>query len=66
VTIRMKAWFLDNSRYIIGGLILACVIAMFFFPEPQTNFIAYVGMVWVFAIVIGIVFMVREKMQCEP
>jgi len=61
MVILMKKWFLEKFNYIIIGLASICLIAMFFFPEPQTNFLAYAGMVFVFTVVIVILFMVKKN-----
>jgi len=43
-----------KKRYLNIPLVVIGLVTVYFFPEPETNFISYIG-TWILFIVIGII-----------
>lgn len=52
-------------KYLVFGLLIIGLIVLFFFPEPETNFIAYVltGLFFIILIIITIIWQRKNKMS---
>jgi len=49
------------KNYLIPTTIILALIVLFFFPEPETNFIAYVGTALFFIILTVFLFVWKNK-----
>jgi len=48
-----------KKQYLILLVILIGILVLFFFPEPETNFLAYAGTALAF--IIFIIYLIRRK-----
>jgi uncharacterized membrane protein len=54
-------WKKMNVNYLIPIVIILGVVTLFFFPEPETNFFAYLGTALFFVIlIIGLIIWSRR------
>jgi hypothetical protein len=49
-----------KNNYLIPGVILIGVLVLFFFPEPENNFLAYIGTALCF-IILTILLIIKQK-----
>jgi len=50
-----------KKKYLNMGIVIIGFLAAFFFPEPETNFIAYMGLWFFFVVLLLVVNMGSRK-----